>query len=181
MKAPRGRPLIKIFTGMFAPASEIFGNFLELIDGLALFLRQRTDSLFKAMIEMILDQCTLCLTDGFLDSMELLGDIKARPIVFDHFDDAAQMTIGAFQPFGNVGMMLVNMMFLRRSCLICHCCLQEHGQSLPVPLDTRQQHKRVASGIDQFQFLVEMGAEVPFADIVITDRLPKPDGGRCIA
>jgi hypothetical protein len=56
--------------------SKIFGDFLELVDGLALFPRQGPDCLFKAMIEVVLDQRALCLAYGFFDGMKLLGNIK---------------------------------------------------------------------------------------------------------
>jgi len=39
--------------------------------------------------------------------VQLLGDIHAGPLIFDHGDDAAQMTLGLFEPLNNRIMSLV--------------------------------------------------------------------------
>src|SRR5215208_5191503 len=77
--------------------SEIFGDFLELVDRAALLAPQPADGVFKAMIEMIRNQGLLGLADGLFDRMQLLGYFKAGPAGLDHFDDGAQMPIGPLQ------------------------------------------------------------------------------------
>lgn len=49
------------------------------------------------MIQMVLNECPLCLTDCFLDSMQLLGKVKTGATSFDHLNDTFQMTVGALQ------------------------------------------------------------------------------------
>lgn len=56
---------------------------------------------------MILDQHTLGLAHGFFHGMQLLRDVDAGPAVFDHADDAAQMTLRTLQPFDDIAMALV--------------------------------------------------------------------------
>jgi len=56
---------------------------------------------------MVLDKNTLCLADSFFHGMQLLGDFYAGPVVFDHGDDAAQVTLRSLQPFYYVLMTLV--------------------------------------------------------------------------
>lgn len=54
------------------------------------------------MIDVIVDQCALCLADGLLDGVELLGQIEAGAALGKHFDDAAEVTFGALQPFDDI-------------------------------------------------------------------------------
>lgn len=46
---------------------------------------------------MIVDQRPFGACDGVFNGLQLLGDIDAWPLVFDHGDDAAQMTSGPVQ------------------------------------------------------------------------------------
>ena len=55
--------------------------------------------MFEAVIDVILNQRFLRLRDGFFNSVELLGDIKAWPSRLDHFDHAAQMAVGTLEAF----------------------------------------------------------------------------------
>jgi len=56
---------------------------------------------------MVVDQCLLCLTDRLLDSVELLRDVHAGPAGFDHFNNASQVALGAFQALGDAGVCFV--------------------------------------------------------------------------
>src|SRR5262245_5365612 len=93
-------------------ASQILGDFLELVDRAPLLARQGPDDILQTMIEMILDQGLLGLADRLLHRVELLGDIETRPTTLDHLDDAVQMPCGAPQPLDDVGMGFVEGRFV---------------------------------------------------------------------
>lgn len=82
---------------------------LEVFKRCALACRECFDRMFQAVVNMILDKHTLGLADGFFHSMQLLSDIDAGPMVFDHGDDAAQMALRTLQPFDDIAMTLVLM------------------------------------------------------------------------
>ncbi|OEO25754.1 hypothetical protein AX279_09965 [Pseudomonas sp. J237] len=63
--------------------------------------------MLQAVVNVILDKHTLGLADGFFNSMQLLSDIDAGPMIFDHGDDAAQMALRSLQPFDDIAMTLV--------------------------------------------------------------------------
>ncbi len=50
------------------------------------------------MIDVIMDQGLLRLADGLLYSVKLLCEIKAGPLLFNHLDHVAKMSLGAAQP-----------------------------------------------------------------------------------
>ena len=58
---------------------------------------------------MVLDKHTFGLADGFFHGMQLLSDVDAGSAVFDHADDAAQVTLSTLQPFDDIAMTLVLM------------------------------------------------------------------------
>lgn len=91
--------------------SKILGDLLEFVDRAPPFARQRADYVFQAIIQMILDQRFLGLSDRLLDGLELLRDVEAGPAAFDHLDNAAQMAAGAIQALHNLGMGMVAMIF----------------------------------------------------------------------
>ncbi len=90
--------------------SKIFGDFLELVDRPAPPGGQGAHSLFKAIVEMVLNQGFLGLTDGFLDGVKLLRDVETRAAVTDHSDNAAQMPFGAFEALDDFGMGFVTVL-----------------------------------------------------------------------
>jgi hypothetical protein len=57
-------------------SSQVFGNGLELIDdghrGFSGSVRRGVE----AVVNMIVDQCSLCFADGFFDGLKLLGKIE---------------------------------------------------------------------------------------------------------
>jgi hypothetical protein len=85
-------------------ASKVLRDLLELVDRTTLLARQRPDDGLKAVIEMILDQGLFGLANGFLDRMELLGNLETGPACLDHVDDTPEMPIGSLKPFDGLGM-----------------------------------------------------------------------------
>jgi hypothetical protein len=65
------------------------------------------------MVDVIVDQRALRLADGFLNRVELLGQIKAGATLGKHLDDAAEVTFGSFQPLDDIRMGFMNM-------VLCH-------------------------------------------------------------
>ena len=65
------------------------------------------------MIDVVVDQGSLSLADSLLDRMKLLGKIEARSPFLKHRNHAAEMALGPFQPFDNVGMGFMNV-------IVCH-------------------------------------------------------------
>ena len=61
----------------------------------------------KAVFQMVVDQLALGTTDGFFDGVELLRQVKARPMLLHHGNDGAQVPFGAFEPFQDRRMALM--------------------------------------------------------------------------
>lgn len=93
--------------------------------GPALFARQRADRLLQAVLDMVVDQRLLGLRNGLLDRVQLLCDVEARPLRFDHIDDAAQVTFDARQALDGLVMALVDRMAV-------------HGTPIPSPPRSRK-------------------------------------------
>lgn len=87
---------------------EILGDRFELVYRAALLMRQSSDDIFQAMIEMILYESFLSLHDRLFDCGELLGDVDAFPSAIDHLDDGMKVPFGTPQPFGNCFMMMMD-------------------------------------------------------------------------
>lgn len=77
---------------------------------------ERTNSLFQTMVQMVADQCFFGFSDRFFDSVKLLRNIKAGTPGFNHFNRAAQVAIGAFEPQNDVGMGCVLVSFTHIVC-----------------------------------------------------------------
>lgn len=114
--------------------SEVFCDFLELVDGFALAAWKRTNHILKAMIKMILDQGLFRLANGFLDRLQLLGNIEATATVFDHVDYAAQMPFGPFQPFDDVRMGAVEV------CCLIHPLTLSPWRGYDKPINLTSSH-----------------------------------------
>ena len=54
-----------------------------------------------------MNQGFLGALDRALDRLQLLGNLEARPVIFDHFDDGLKMTISALETPDNRGVVLV--------------------------------------------------------------------------
>jgi hypothetical protein len=46
------------------------------------------------MIDVVVDERSLCFADGLLDGMQLLRKIEARPPLIKHRNHPAKMTLG---------------------------------------------------------------------------------------
>ncbi len=55
------------------------------------------------MIDMVLDQGAFGLQNGLFDSVKLLSNIGAGPVVFDHRNHALKVTTGTFQTLYDIG------------------------------------------------------------------------------
>ena len=63
------------------------------------------------MVDVVMDQRALRFGHGPFDGMELRREIDAGPPLFDHADDAAQMSFGALQSGGDGGVACVGVNF----------------------------------------------------------------------
>ncbi len=98
--------------------SQIFGDFLELIDRAALFAAEGADGILQAMIKMVRDQGFLRLANGFFDRMHLLRYVQTGAAGLDHLDDGAQMTFGSLEPLDDLGMGAVEMEMFSHSDIL---------------------------------------------------------------
>lgn len=62
------------------------------------------------MVDMIVDERALGAGDGVFDRLKLLRNIDAGALLFDHADDATQMTSDAVEPFDDCGVAGVSVM-----------------------------------------------------------------------
>lgn len=81
---------------------KIFGDGLKIRHGGR--VTRSCNCLIKAITYVILDQGAFGLQNGLLNSVELLSDIGAGSIAFDHCNDALKVTIGTFKPLYDIWM-----------------------------------------------------------------------------
>ena len=72
---------------------QVFGDLLELVNRRSIPFAQGCYRVFKAVVDMILDQRAFSLAHRLLNSMKLLGNVYTFTSFLDHGDDTAQMTI----------------------------------------------------------------------------------------
>jgi hypothetical protein len=65
------------------------------------------------VIDMVVDEPSLCFVDRLLDCMQLLGKLKAAPTFIKHRYDASHVALSALEAFDDVWMRLMNM-------CVCH-------------------------------------------------------------
>lgn len=76
--------------------SPVFRDCAELLDGkLGSLPLLGVD---EAVIDVVVDEGPLGACDGILNRLELLRDINAGTLIFDHYDDAAKVAGRAVQP-----------------------------------------------------------------------------------
>src|SRR5207244_6057336 len=63
------------------------------------------------MIDVVVDKSLLCGTDCLFDRMQLLRDIEAGTLSFDHVDDGAQVSLGALQALDDFRVTLMKFRF----------------------------------------------------------------------
>lgn len=90
-------------------ALQVLGDLLEFVESRPVSLAQGCHRIFQAVINMVLDQCALCLADSLFDCMQLLGNVYTLTPVLNHGDDTAQMTVSTLQAFDDRLMALVSM------------------------------------------------------------------------
>ena len=73
-------------------------------------VRHAIQRVLQAVVDVILDQGALGLADGLLHRVQLLGNIHAGTAILDHGDDAAQVALGALEPFDDVAVTLMVVM-----------------------------------------------------------------------
>jgi hypothetical protein len=67
----------------------------------------RAHSMVQAVVDVVMHQGLLGLADSFLDRMELLRNLKARPAVLNHGDHGSKMALNPFETLHNFGMALM--------------------------------------------------------------------------
>src|SRR5512135_1577768 len=65
---------------------QVFGDGLELADGVVGTLGALAHGVFKAMIDVVVHQGLLGVADGALDRLQLLGDVEAAAPLLQHGD-----------------------------------------------------------------------------------------------
>ncbi len=60
------------------------------------------------MIDVIVDQRSFRLTDRSFDGVQLLRELRTRPPLFDHGNDAPEMSVRPAQSFDNFRVALMN-------------------------------------------------------------------------
>ena len=89
-------------------ASEVLGELFELVQRLAGRVGSVVCGMDQAVVDMVVDQGLLGRRHRAFDRMQLLGEFHAGAAGLDHADDVAQVPLGAFQPFDDLGVGLVN-------------------------------------------------------------------------
>jgi hypothetical protein len=86
---------------------EVLGDLFKGFQWCALAIVQRRDGALQTVVDVILNKRSLGLTYRFFHSMQLLSNVDALTTVFDHGDDAAQMTIRSLETLDDGRMTLV--------------------------------------------------------------------------
>jgi hypothetical protein len=74
-----------------ATSLKVFADGLEFLQWLVPVANVRSDGmLFKAIVDVVVNQGFLGLCDSFLNGVELLGDVEARTALLDHGDRRAK-------------------------------------------------------------------------------------------
>lgn len=81
--------------------SQVARNFLEVVEGVALFISKWTRHVIKTVIQMVLNERFLGLMNGFLYRLQLLRDVETATPMLDHLNGAVQVPAGAPQAFHN--------------------------------------------------------------------------------
>lgn len=76
------------------------------------------DCVLKAMVDVVLDQRFFGLLDGFLHRLQLLGNLQTLLSLFDHDNDAAQVSVGTLEALDKFGMAGMDVGF----CGVVHGC-----------------------------------------------------------
>jgi len=88
--------------------SKVFRDRLEFADHVSRSPTASVGGNVEAVINVIVDQGFLCLTDGLLDGLQLLRQVQARPLLLDHRNDMTKMPLGTAEPPNDLRVGLVN-------------------------------------------------------------------------
>src|ERR1043166_5638289 len=80
----------------------------------------------EAMVNVIMNQCAFRISDGLLDSLQLLCEIKTRSPPLHHSNNSSQMPFCALEPLNNGRMRGMLVLF--------------HAMKLSSPRGYKQQH-----------------------------------------
>ena len=68
----------------------------------------------EAVLDMVVDKFAFGASNGLLDCVELLGEINARPAIFDHSDDRPHVAFRTLEALCDLRVGVVPM--------FCHVC-----------------------------------------------------------
>jgi len=57
----------------------------------------------ETMLDVIMDQLALGVGEGVLNSVQLLGEVEARPALLKHRQNLAEMAVGALEALDDFG------------------------------------------------------------------------------
>lgn len=77
---------------------QVLGDFLEFIERAARTGPAFADGCVEAVVDVIVDQLLLGVGNRVLHGVELLGELQARPMLLDHRDGAAEVSVGTAKP-----------------------------------------------------------------------------------
>lgn len=92
-------------------ALKIFGNGLEAFQSRLSFLVISLHAAFQTMVDMILNERTLGIDDSLFNCMQLLGNVAARLVPLNHFNDMAKMARSALEASNNLWVAGMKMWF----------------------------------------------------------------------
>lgn len=109
-----------------ARGSEVACDFSEFVQGVALAGTERAHEIFKAVVQMALDQGFFGLLNRFFHRLQLLRDIETGPSLLQHVHGAAQVPTGFAQAFddGWMGCMCMRLF---------HGCFYPPGEVTIIP------------------------------------------------
>ena len=58
----------------------------------------------ETVIDVVVNQCFLCVGNGLLNRMQLLREIEAFSARLDHLNDGSKVTFSATKPLDQIGM-----------------------------------------------------------------------------
>jgi hypothetical protein len=67
------------------------------------------------MIHVVMDQLPFCLRNGFLDSVKLLGKVKAWSALLEHRYDSPNVPFSPLEPLDDIRMAFMDVRFYRHS------------------------------------------------------------------
>ena len=98
--------------------SQVFGNRLEFVDDGNRRFSTSVGCGVQTMIDMVVDQRSFGLADGFFDGVKLLGEIEARPAFIEHLDDTTEVTFGPLESLDDILVGVMRVVVCHAGCYI---------------------------------------------------------------